>query len=278
MNMKSNLVEGFKDDSTPDMKYYAFDWDDNIVYMPTKIMLVDSKGEEVGMGTEDFAEYRTAIGVNEFKYKGHTIVGFSKNPFRNFRTEGDKKFITDAMKAEPGPAFSDFKEAINNGSIFSIITARGHSPNILRQAVYNYIISDYEGIEKKQLLKNLKKFRDFVGIKDSSEKDMIEQYLDLCKFYPVTFGDEKSAVNPEIAKVMAMKEFVSYVKEMSSILNKRTYLKSDLGNKFIPSQPTIGFSDDDIKNVEMMDKSFKDDPKNIIKTYSTTGGIKKRYN
>jgi hypothetical protein len=117
-----------------------------------------------------------------------------------------------------------------------------------------------------------------VGIKDSSEKDMIEQYLDLCKFYPVTFGDEKSAVNPEIAKVMAMKEFVSYVKEMSSILNKRTYLKSDLGNKFIPSQPTIGFSDDDIKNVEMMDKSFKDDPKNIIKTYSTTGGIKKRYN
>ena len=47
------------------------------------------------------------------------------------------------MKAKVGPAFNDFKEAINNGSIFSIITARGHNPNTLKQAVYNYIINDF---------------------------------------------------------------------------------------------------------------------------------------
>ena len=42
---------------TPDMKYYAFDWDDNVVHMPTKIMLRTEDGDEVGMSTDDFAEY-----------------------------------------------------------------------------------------------------------------------------------------------------------------------------------------------------------------------------
>ena len=33
------LSEGFREDLDPDSKYYAFDWDDNIVYMPTKIII-----------------------------------------------------------------------------------------------------------------------------------------------------------------------------------------------------------------------------------------------
>jgi len=43
------------------------------------------------------------------------------------------------MKAPTGPAWNDFVEAVNNGSIFSIITARGHTPSILKNAVYNLI-------------------------------------------------------------------------------------------------------------------------------------------
>ena len=34
------LNEGFNDEGRPDLKYYAFDWDDNIVFMPTKIMVM----------------------------------------------------------------------------------------------------------------------------------------------------------------------------------------------------------------------------------------------
>jgi hypothetical protein len=48
----------------------------------------------------------------------------------------------------------------------------------------------------------------------------------------------------------------------------------DIGNKFIPSIPTIGFSDDDLKNIEVMKKAFEDEPE-LVKTYSTAGGIKK---
>ena len=92
------IVEGFgdMDELTPDMKYYAFDWDDNLMYMPTKIILKDSNGNEVGMGTEEFAEHRTQIGKEPFDYKGKNIVGFAENPFRNFRVEGDKRFLMDS--------------------------------------------------------------------------------------------------------------------------------------------------------------------------------------
>jgi hypothetical protein len=273
--MRTRIIEGFKDEKTPDLKYYAFDWDDNIVHMPTKIIVKDEDGEEVGMSTDDFAEHRHQIGKENFKYKGHTIVGYAETPFRNFRVSGDKDFIIDAMKARVGPAFDDFKEAINNGSIFSIITARGHNPNTLKEAIYNYIINDFNGISKDELIKNLKKYRTFSGEDDMSDNELIKTYLALNKYYPVSFGNEDGASSPEELKVRAMDEFVDYIKSMAAVLNKRAFLKNDIGNKFIPHIPSIGFSDDDLKNVEVMKKHFKDKPDNIVKTYSTAGGIKK---
>jgi hypothetical protein len=74
-----------------------------------------------------------------------------------------------------------------------------------------------------------------------------------------------------------MEDFVSYIKGMAGILNKRAFIKNDISNNFIPDI-SIGFSDDDMKNVEVMSKHFKDKPDNIVKTYSTAGGIKKLYN
>lgn len=274
--MKRQIKEGFKGEGTPDMKYYAFDWDDNIVHMPTKIVLKTEDGEEIGMSTDDFAEHRHDLGKTPFEYKGDTIVGFAEDPFRNFRTAGDKDFLIDAMRAKEGPAFDDFREAINNGSIFSIITARGHNPETLKQAVYNYIVSGYNGIDKDQLIKNLKKYRTFVGEEDMNEDDLIKSYLELNKYHPVTFG-EGSAANPEELKVKAMENFVSYIKGMAGILNKKAYIKNEISNNFIPTRTSIGFSDDDIRNVEVMSKHFKDKPDNIVKTYSTAGGIKKEY-
>lgn len=155
--MKFDLIEGFEPEGTPDLKYYAFDWDDNIVHMPTEIILMSDNGDEIGMSTEDFAEYRQKIGKEDFDYKGKKIVGFAEKPFRNFSVNGDRQFMVDAMKAELGPAWEDFKEAINNGSIFAIITARGHNPKTIKEAVYNYIVSNFGGINKDELLKNLKK-------------------------------------------------------------------------------------------------------------------------
>ena len=97
--------------------------------------------------------------------------------------------------------------------------------------------------------------------------------MDMNKYYPVTFG-EGSAQNPEVGKVKALKEFQSYVKYLADQLQKPARFKNDISNRFIP---TIGFSDDDLRNVEKVKSHFEKDPENIITTYSTAGGIKKKF-
>lgn len=268
---KNKIIEGITKEGTPDMKYYAFDWDDNILRMPTNIVLKDDNGDEVLMSTEDFAEYRTKIGKEDFEYKGRNIVGFADDAFRNFTVKGDKQFLIDAMDAKTGPAWNDFVEAVNGGSVFSIITARGHTPNVLKEGVYNLIISRKDGLNPNELVENLQKYRQLAGEENMSKKDMIREYLDMCKFYPVSYGGG-AATNPEEGKIKAMKEFISYVKVMASRLHKGAFLKNKISNNFIP---TIGFSDDDIRNIESMKKHFEKEP--ALKTYLTAGGKKKLY-
>ena len=277
---EKQLREGFDLEGNPDLKYYAFDWDDNIVTMPTQIILLSDNDEEVGMSTEDFADYRGLIGVEPFEYKGKNIVNYADDPYRNFGVKGDSAFIIDSMMAKPGPSWNDFVEAINGGSIFSIITARGHTPSVLREAIYNMIVTDHNGISKESLIENLKKYRNMSGDDEKDASIMINDYLDLNKYHPVTYG-EGSAANPEVGKIKALSGFISYVKEMSERLGKKAFFKNDVKNNFVPEldkevKPQIGFSDDDPKNVDTikayLDKEYKDNP---VKTYLSKGGDKK---
>ena len=265
------ISEIIHDQMKPTMKYYAFDWDDNLMYMPTKIYLKDDEGETVGMSTEDFAEYRTEIGKEPFEYEGHTIVGFDDDAFKDFKVPGDKAFIKDAMRAETGPAWSDFVEAVNNGSIFAIITARGHTPSVLKNAVYNLIKKNKHGLNEKELVKNLKKYRDLADEDDMSDDELVRAYLDMNKYHPVSFG-EGSAANPEELKVKAMREFMSYVQGLSRDLQEKAYMKNKISNYFIPY---IGFSDDDLRNVQAMKKHFGDD--SGLDIYHTGGGGKTKF-
>ncbi len=254
------------------MKYYAFDWDDNLMYMPTQIYLLDDDGEEVGMGTEDFAEYRTEIGKKPFDYKGFTIANFAPEPFRDFKTNGDGKFLKDVMSAElaEDAAWSDFVEAINSGSLFAIITARGHRPNTLKSGVLKLINSNRGGIDSDELYDSLVRMRKNAGEKPKDKETEIKKYLDLCRFYPVSYG-EGSATNPEVAKISAMNKFITYVKAQAEKLNLRLSknIENGIANKFVP---IIGFSDDDPRNIEAMSKGVKG-----VNIYSTHGGKKKLY-
>jgi hypothetical protein len=271
--VKEIINEIIQEKQTHVMKYYAFDWDDNLMFMPTKIYLKDDKGKSVGMSTEDFAEYRTDIGEEPFEYKGHTIVSFDEEPFRDFRVSGDKQFITDVMSAPTGPAWDDFVEAVNNGSIFAIVTARGHTPSILKEGVYRLIKQNKHGLDSNQLAKNLLKYRDLADEDKLSKDQLIRSYLDMCRFHPVSFGDG-SATNPEQGKIDAMEEFVGYVKNLSHSLQQKAFMKNKISNYFTPF---IGFSDDDVRNVETMKKHFDKKEDNILKTYLTAGGQKKLY-
>ena len=265
------LSEIIQDQMKPTMKYYAFDWDDNLMFMPTKIYLKDEDGNSVGMSTEDFAEYRTEVGREPFEYEGHTIVGFDEDAFKDFKVTGDKKFLIDAMKAPTGPAWDDFVEAVNNGSIFAIITARGHTPSVLKNAVYNLIIKNKHGLDKSELVKNLRKYRDISDEEDLSDDELIRTYLEMCKYHPVSFG-EGSAANPEELKVSAMRQFMEYVRNLSKRLQEKAYMKNKISNYFTPY---VGFSDDDLKNVQTMKKHFDDE--SGLDIYHTGGGKKTKF-
>ena len=271
--IKKIITEILRDTTTSVMKYYAFDWDDNLMFMPTKIFLKDDKGNDVGMSTEDFADYRTEIGNKPFNYKGHTIISFNEDPFKDFRVDGDQKFIKDSMTAPTGPAWSDFVEAINNGSIFSIITARGHTPSTIKESVYNLIKGNKNGINSNELVKNLLKYRELADEDKLSKDKLIRSYLDLCRFYPVSFGTNSES-NPEKGKIIAMEDFIRYVKQVSHYLQKKAFMKNKISNYFTPF---IGFSDDDVRNVESMKKHFQDKDDDILQTYLTSGGIKRKY-
>jgi hypothetical protein len=269
--VKKVISEIIQDQLKPTMKYYAFDWDDNLMYMPTKIYLKDEDGNSVGMSTEDFAEYRSEIGKEPFEYEGSTIVGYDEDAFRDFKVTGDKKFLVDSMKAPIGPAWNDFVEAVNNGSIFAIITARGHTPSVLKNAVYNLIKKNMHGLNEKEIVKNLRKYREIADEEDMTDDELLRTYLEMCKYHPVSFG-EGSAANPEELKVSAMRQFMEYVKTLSQRLQEKAYMKNKISNYFTPY---IGFSDDDLKNVEAMKKHFDDE--SGLDIYHTGGGKKTKF-
>ena len=252
-NWRGFVNEGFTEQGTPDLKYYAFDWDDNIVFMPTKIMLVDVNGEEVGMSTHGFAQYRHLIGKQEFDYEGHTIKDYATNPFRNFRVEGDQQFLNDAPDATPAvnASFNDFKECVEGASIFAIITARGHNPETLKEGCKIYIATGFGGIDTSKVVQSIKKYKQLPNIPQElalaeTDDQLIDAYLKMCVFEPVSFG-QGSAANPEQLKVTALDNFVEYVKRLARKIKKH----ATEGTKL-----SIGFSDDDKKNIDAMIANF----------------------
>lgn len=260
--MGVEVSEGFDDEGNPDFKYYAFDWDDNLMFMPTEIMVMSYGGQEVGMGTADFAEYRGLIGKEQFDYKGHTIEDFAENPFRNFGVDGNEQFVKDAMVAKTGPSWDDFVECINGGSIFAIITARGHNPETLREGVEKIVRDGKGGLSLESCVESLKKYK---GVIDGDSEEMFQEYLDMCRFHPVSYG-AGSAANPEEEKIKALEGFIQHVNELSNELKISMELENDIKNNFVP---TIGFSDDDYKNVENVKKYLDDKGSDNVNVYYT---------
>lgn len=261
-----------KDKKVKLMKYYLLDWDDNILYMPTKIYFLNDEGKEVGMSTHEFAHYRNLIdsktgqAKEPFEYEGNMIVSLAKEPFRDFRS-GLSGFIQDVNAAEIGPAWGDLVEAINDGSYFAIITARGHKPEVLKDAVKIMIDKNFNGISKSQLILSLKKRKLKAGEKYTTDEEEIEEYLNKCVFYPVSYYHEGAGSKPEEIKKSAIVKFVSNIKELVNDLNERMKQK---GQDHYVLKPVFGFSDDDLKNLEYS----KQIPG--INIYSTHGGIKKK--
>ena len=149
-----------------------------------------------------------------------------------------------------------------------------HNPETLKKGVKKYITNGFHGIDEERLIKNLQKYRDLVT-PETEYDDIIDEYLDMCRFYPVSFGSG-SAANPEIEKVKALNEFYDYCEAMSEKIKKAFYFKNDMfGEKGDILNFTIGFSDDDPKNIEVMKDKVN---RKGLTIYSTNKGEKEKVN
>ena len=226
---------------------YSFDWDDNILMMPTRIHLDYSVNGltwvPVSVSTEQFRSVRHKLG-SEFRYLNDDI----SQSFKDFKDYD--AFLRDVEEAISyrrfGPSFNKFKEALISGSDFSIITARSNPPQAIKEGI-KVIIRDMGWGEEKQMEKNLN------GLS-------VDEYLNLQDYHPVSseefaqrFGLESVGTNPEEGKKIAFKSFVD------RIVSQISKIKDDEDFEGI----SVGFSDDDEGNVEVIEDLIRNELKRL---------------
>jgi hypothetical protein len=248
--------------------YYAFDWDDNILNMPTVIhmdKLIDGEWVPTDVSTAEFAQVR----VDKENWRiinNDPVEAFSE--FRDIGPRGNQAFLQDVKKAidleQFGPAWNDFLECLSNGSLFSIITARGHESETMRMGV-EWIIDNILSEDMLfEMYNNLLKFAYFYREDEKfdkvlkgkpSENGLIKLYLDNCDFVGVSAPSRGGTPdNPEKAKEEALLSFKDRVNKLSGSIGAKAM---------------IGFSDDDLGNVkhieDLIDNLNHEQFPNIIK-------------
>jgi hypothetical protein len=248
--------------------YYAFDWDDNILRMPTMIRLEKKVGDQwvpTDVSTAEFAEVRGD------KDNWRLLNQSGDDAFANFRDNGPMGgdiFLEDVKRAISAgrfaPAWEDFIECLSNGSLFAIITARGHESETMRKGVEWIIDNVLTEQQIFDMYNNLLKFSYFYDISTEadrllkgtpSQNELVRLYLDNCDFVGVSAPSRGGTPdNPEKAKEETLLSFKSKIDRFAG----------QLGMKAM-----IGFSDDDLGNVahieDLADKLNHEQFPNIIK-------------
>ena len=240
--------------------YYAFDWDDNILNMPTKIHMERRVGDRwipESISTHKFAEIRND------RDNWRILDNDPSKAFSEFRDNGPRgieAFYEDVRYScrsrDFGPSWDDFLECLTSACIFSIITARGHEAPAIRLGI-EWIIDEYLSEEDKYLMyNNLLKFYHFFGSGEEmpriprelytsekfSKNTLVKNYLDECPLVGVAAPSrEGSSLEPEQAKKIALLEFKDSVNRWAK----------GLGVKAV-----VGFSDDDLRNVRSIEELF----------------------
>jgi hypothetical protein len=252
-------------------KGYSFDWDDNVLNMPTKIHLekkVNGNWKDHDVSTEKFREIRHDIDGENLRLKNNN----PNDAFQDFRTEIFIQHTKDAINNnEFGPSFKKFKKTLKNCLDFSIITARGTSKDSLRKGIKVLIDMTFTNDEKDEMNKKLKE-KNYSSIDDYLKDQQLSAVSS--EEFKTEYKSAAGAENPEIAKTMAFEKYVDKV--VSKV--------GDLVNHPERDGIKIGFSDDDLGNVKKMEEFIKkvllkkypnvkfviydtSDPKNVKKKY-----------
>jgi len=241
------------------LKYYIFDWDDNILHMPTKIVL-ERRGDNETWSPHEVSTSMFALirhDTENFRPPNGDWEGAFAN-FRDLHERGESSFLTDTKAAlQPvldgdqsgAPSFHVFRDALIKGRLFAIVTARGHKPESIRAAVEYFIDKVLTEDERAEMIQNLRAYREafgFVTDPTPTDDEVLGEYLALNRYHGVTSPEFRDLVllkegdgaeSPEQAKQLAIKDFVDHVLGIAK--------DGRLDRKI-----SVGFSDDDVKNIK----------------------------
>ena len=242
-----------------DLKYYIFDWDDNILSMPTRIHMerLTSDGRWVPHSCSTAAYSIIRKDTAHYRYpQDRRELAFVE--FQDERTPlGGGTFMEDleralddilAARRKAPPSFETFRKTLVEGRLFAIVTARGHEPETLRRGVERFIARVLSPVEREVMLINLRGYAYCFDHTQTfpSQTEVIRAYLALNRYHAITskafserLGSE-APLKPELRKRFAIQEFMDHLERIL----ERT------GMDALRLPISIGFSDDDSHNVE----------------------------
>jgi len=250
-----------------DLKYYIFDWDDNILHMPTSIHLEkrneDGKWVPHSVSTAVFSVIRNDH-ENYRAPNGDWDSAFWE--FRDVDVDNENVFLRDTRTAidlvvsgekKAGPSFDKFRQTLIEGRLFAIVTARGHCPEIIRQGVEYFVETVLEQCEKETMLKNLRGYMAcFEPGYDAklSDADVLNYYYEYNRYHGVMSPQframmgqpDASSPNTEEGKQFAIMDFVEHVIKIAK-------------NSGLDKPISVGFSDDDEGNVIAVESFVRDE-------------------
>lgn len=241
----------FINESINQLKYYIFDWDDNILFLDTPIHFehfVDGEWKEEIISAKKLVDIKAEYPQywdNE-EWRCDFEVAFIE--FRDYGPRGDNAFLEDTIEAlndkRYGPSWDAFIETLVNGNLFGIATTRGHEPDTLRKGVEYIIYNELNSEQQDKMLRSLMKYHDAF---DEDFDYLVDDYLNNCIFIGVMsegftklFG-YKAHKKPTEGK----REAVNY------IVKKFKKYKDKLD---VPM--SFGFSDDDVNYYDTVKDLF----------------------
>ncbi len=218
--------------------FYFFDFDDNVLYLSTPIILFHKDtGVEVSVSSGEFAHESRSIGKSG-KYKDYFIdINDEHGSFRFFRDKefnlSDKKngvkqtFVKDIENALAqsdqiwkAPSWNCFYHATFNNRPTSVITARGHKSDTLKAGI-NLLVRDGH----------------------------LPQSPNYHTIYPVS--------NPDVRKELGDLDFKKSIAELKKDAIRSSVLKAIDIYGHSPYH-RFGMSDDDHKNIELIIEEMRD--------------------
>ncbi len=207
--------------------FYIFDFDDNIIHTQSETYIYHKQtGEELTLTSSEYVQHRTEVGKMGL-YEDYVIDPSPGKSFRQFADPSDNShspFLEDLKKAtsQPswqGPSWERFLKAINRQRTISIITARGHHPDRIRE-----------------------------GIHWLAEQKLIPHKPDIHSIYAVTSPQTKALLKwtgPDLVSPLKKQALHHFIEQI--------YL--EFGHE---PDHRFGYSDDDPTNIKATRKKFLD--------------------